>query len=99
VRQYFDISINSGNSGGPIIDVESGLVIGVVLAKIGTLDSGLQEAAEALAKLPSQRTVQVRGVSVPEGEIIWEIAKQTETGTAWGVTPADLNAFLAANTK
>lgn len=52
-RMLVNAAFNSGNSGGPIIDIESGQVIGVVSAKLAPIPPEIVSALEALKQQQS----------------------------------------------
>ena len=52
-RWMVNVAINLGNSGGPLIDVETGQVIGIVSIKLAPLPQGIQKELEALSKQKS----------------------------------------------
>lgn len=50
-RLLVNAAFNSGNSGGPLIDVESGTVIGVVSSKLTPIPPYIEKSLEALSKV------------------------------------------------
>ncbi len=102
-RVFVSGNFNSGNSGGPVIDVNSGLVVGVVSAKAGGLPPILKAAVEALHKLPSDRKLKLsidgKDVEVPEADVLLELVRHFDGNVQLGigvmVLPGDLRAFVA----
>lgn len=102
-RWVVNAAFNSGNSGGPVLDIEHGEVVGVVSSKLAPIPPLIESAIEALSnqksgfmytKTLSDGTTQ----SVSEGEVIAEVLKhlrsQTQLVLGHSVTSIDLARFL-----
>ncbi|MCH8010615.1 MAG: trypsin-like peptidase domain-containing protein [Candidatus Marinimicrobia bacterium] len=105
-RWVVNAAFNSGNSGGPVLDLEDGSVIGVVSSKLAPIPPYIESALEALSKqtsgfvytktLPDGSTEQIS-----EGKIIAEVLlylrSQTQLVLGHAVTSIDLISFLNDN--
>lgn len=87
-----DGTVNSGNSGGPILNPHTSAVIGVVTSKLGGLDDRLSESLSRL-RFVSQRTgmmMVVNGIQVsPEKvliETIEELRRIVQLGVGFGIS-------------
>lgn len=102
-RWVVNAAFNGGNSGGPVLDIENGEVIGVVSSKLAPIPPFIESALAALENQPSgfsysksmpDGTTQ----SVSEGQLIAEILKylrsQTQLVLGHAVTSIDLIQFL-----
>jgi S1-C subfamily serine protease len=105
-RWVINAAFNGGNSGGPVLSVEDGRVIGVVSSKLAPLPESI---AQILKVLSAQRAilqyerVNADGtkVSLSEGQIVAEVLNylrsQVQLVIGYSVTTQDLNQFLNAN--
>jgi S1-C subfamily serine protease len=99
-------AFNSGNSGGPLLLIETGEVIGVVSSKLAPIS---REAASALTALENQQsgfanTATRRDGStfnIPEGQIVAmilrELRRQVQLVIGYAVLLDDVKAFLNTN--
>ena len=99
-------AFNSGNSGGPLLLIETGEVIGVVSSKLAPIS---QEAASALTALENQQSGFSYTATRPDGTtynisegqvvamILNELRKQVQLVIGYAVLLDDLKAFLNAN--
>jgi S1-C subfamily serine protease len=102
-RWVVNAAFNSGNSGGPVLDVEHGEVIGVVSSKLAPIPAFIQNALEALSKQPYGFTYtdtrpDGSTISISEGQLIAEILKylrsQTQLVLGHAVTSVDVIQYL-----
>lgn len=105
-RWVVNAAFNSGNSGGPVLHLEDGSVIGVVSSKLAPLPDYIQSALVALSKQTSGFTYTARlpdgsTKTVVEGQVIAEVLQylrsQTQLVIGHAVTLDDLSAFLQNN--
>lgn len=99
-------AFNGGNSGGPLIHLETGAVFGVVSSKLAPIT---QETAQILALLEKQQsgftytgtTAEGKQVTFTEGQLIGkvlnELRRQVQLVIGQAVLREDLIAFLKAN--
>ena len=99
-------AFNSGNSGGPLMLIESGEVIGVVSSKLAPIS---REAASALSALENQQSGFVYTATRPDGStfnisegqivamILNELRRQVQLVIGYAVLLEDLKGFLNAN--
>lgn len=98
-------AFNSGNSGGPLLHIETGEVMGVVSSKLAPISA---QARSALTALENQKSgfmytaTQPDGtqIQVSEGQIVAgilnELRQQVQLVIGMAVLLADITAFLAA---
>ena len=99
-------AINLGNSGGPLIHVESGKVIGVVSSKIAPIPKYIKEALEAM-KHNKSITVFVRtetdgskvkmSTAQVAADVLQFLRSQTQLVIGHAVLVGDMRDFLKAN--
>lgn len=105
-RFVVNAAFNRGNSGGPVLDLETGAVIGVVSSKHAPIPPEIMGALEALGNNPSG--VQYTGrrqdgteVSFSEGQVVASVLQylraQTQLVIGYSVTTEDLFDFLKKN--
>jgi hypothetical protein len=99
-------AFNGGNSGGPLIHIETGVVFGVVSSKLAPIT---QETAQILALLEKQNsgftytgtTADGKQITLTEGQLIGkvlnELRSQVQLVIGQAVLREDLIAFLKAN--
>lgn len=106
-RWLVNAAFNSGNSGGPVLDIESGEVIGVVSSKLAPIPVIIESALEALSNQKSgfvyTKTLKDGTTeTLSEGKVISEVLKylrnQTQLVLGRAVTSTDLINFLKTNT-
>ena len=99
-------AFNSGNSGGPLIDVDSGDVVGVVSSKLAPISPNVNRALEALENQKSGFTYSATRpdgtkISVSEGQVIGmvlkELRSQVQLVIGQAVLLDDLRRFLKAH--
>ena len=105
-RWVVNAAINLGNTGGPLIHVESRKVIGVVSSKLAPLPPYIESALNALKQQSSGfmfsktrsdgSTEQVTQAQIIE-EVLQHLRSQTQLVIGHAVMPGDLTEFLKAN--
>jgi len=102
-RLVVNAAFNSGNSGGPVIDIEDGTVIGVVSSKLAPVPQIIQDALRALQNQHSgfiytAKSADGKEVTISEGQIIGAVLdylrSQTQLVVGHAVTADDLHTFL-----
>lgn len=105
-RWVVNAAFNNGNSGGPLLDIENGKVIGVVSSKLAPLPEHIISALEALK---SQRSGFVftktyedgRKKNVSQAQVIEEVLQylrsQTQLVIGYAVMIGDLKTFICSN--
>jgi len=105
-RLVVNAAFNSGNSGGPLVDIDQGVVIGVVASKLAPLPPHIEDGLNALRTQPYGFSF-VR--SKPDGteevvsqakiieEVLRYLRSQTQLVIGHAVPIADLRAFLSSN--
>jgi S1-C subfamily serine protease len=105
-RLVINAAFNLGNSGGPLLEIEKGTVIGVVSSKVAPLPPDIESA---LAALKSDRTIMSFEKTMPDGtkekkssselleEVLQYMRSQTQLVIGHAVLPSDLKAFLKSN--
>ncbi len=105
-RWVVNAAFNAGNSGGPLLDIEDGTVIGVVSSKLAPIPSSIESALEALKTQRSGMTYtreysDGRKETVSEGQVVAEVLhylrSQTQLVVGHAVKSSDLRTFLKAN--
>lgn len=105
-RLVVNAAFNSGNSGGPVLNVEDGTVMGLVSSKLAPLP---QSTESALAALATQRSGLMytaarpdgSQVQVSEGQVIYEVLQylrqQVQLVIGHAVLVEDMRAFMKGN--
>lgn len=105
-RWVVNAAFNSGNSGGPVLHLEDGSVIGVVSSKLAPLPDSIKSALKALSKQKSGFTYSITLAdgstkTVVEGQVIADVLQylrsQTQLVIGHAVTLDDLCTFLNNN--
>lgn len=105
-RIVVNAAFNSGNSGGPLVDIESKRVIGVVVSKLAPLPEYIEKALKALkeakfglmfTKTKEDGTKEEISEAQVTEEILQYLRSQTQLVIGHAVLPTDLRAFLKAN--
>lgn len=106
-RQWcVNAAFNSGNSGGPLIDIETSEVIGVVCSKLAPISPTAMSALNALqnqrsgfmytATQPNGQTIQVSEGQIVAG-ILNELRQQVQLVIGMAAHLDELRAFLTRN--
>lgn len=105
LRAFVNGAFNAGNSGGPVIDVQSQTVVGVVHAKLAPMPVDVQAALGALqnqssgfvytATTPDGRQIQFSEAQVVS-RVLQHLQSQTQLVIGLSVLLGDLRAFLEA---
>jgi S1-C subfamily serine protease len=102
-RWVVNAAFNSGNSGGPMVRIEDGTVIGVVSSKLAPIPPRVESALEALSKTQAgagYTSVEADGTKkeLLEGQVVAEVLQylrgQTQLVIGHAVTVDDLKGFL-----
>ena len=105
-RWVVNAAVNLGNSGGPLVCVESGKVMGVVSSKLAPMPEYIESA---LAALKQNKTITVFKRIKPDGsaerlstgqvveEVLQYLRSQTQLVIGHTVVLGDLRGFLKAN--
>lgn len=105
-RWVVNAAFNSGNSGGPLVHIETGTVFGVVSSKLAPISP---LAADILSLLDRQKSGfqytakndKGENINVSEGQLIGmvlnELRRQVQLVIGMAVTTGDLKAFLEYN--
>ena len=103
IRWVVNAAFNSGNSGGPVLSLEDGSIIGVVSSKLAPIPPIIKRALDALSNQRSGFTYTITSPSgekstVTEGQVIAGVLKylrsQTQLVLGHAVTSKDLITFL-----
>jgi S1-C subfamily serine protease len=105
-RWVVNAAFNSGNSGGPLLLIKTGEVIGIVSSKLAPISP---EAASALTALRDQQSGFLYTATrpdgstfnIPEGQIVamilHELRRQVQLVIGYAVVLDDIKAFLSTN--
>jgi hypothetical protein len=107
IRKWIvNAAFNGGNSGGPLIHIETGVVFGVVSSKLAPIT---QETAQILALLEKQQSGFIYNATTSDGnpitftegqligKVLTELRRQVQLVIGQAVLREDLIAFLKAN--
>ena len=104
-RWVVNAAFNNGNSGGPLLDIEKGEVIGVVSSKLAPLPKDVENALAALKNHKSnfvfeRKTKDGARVAMSEAQVIEFVLEylrsQTQLVIGYAVTIVDLRNFLGS---
>jgi S1-C subfamily serine protease len=102
-RWVINAAFNGGNSGGPVISLENGTIVGVVSSKLAPVPQEITTILELLSKQQSGFTytgTKADGskVTYTEGQLIGEVLQylrsQVQLVIGYAVSPADIAKFL-----
>jgi len=104
-RWVVNAAFNNGNSGGPLVDIEMGEVIGVVSSKLAPLPKDVESALTALKNQKSKFVFERKlhdgtRVTMSEAQVIEFVLEylrsQTQLVIGYAVTIVDLKNFLGS---
>ena len=104
-RWVINAAFNNGNSGGPLVDIERGEVIGVVSSKLAPLPKDVESALAALKNQKSNFVFEKKlqdgtRVTMSEAQVIEFVLEylrsQTQLVIGYAVTIVDLRNFLGS---
>jgi len=104
-RWVINAAFNNGNSGGPLVDIERGEVIGVVSSKLAPLPKDVESALAALKNQKSNFVFERKlqdgtRVTMSEAQVIEFVLEylrsQTQLVIGYAVTIVDLRNFLGS---
>jgi S1-C subfamily serine protease len=105
-RIVVNAAFNSGNSGGPLVEIDANRVIGVVASKLAPLPEHIEMALKALKEAKyglmfTKTKPDGTKETISEAQVIEEILQylrsQTQLVIGHAVSAKDLRAFLTAN--
>lgn len=105
-RWVINAAFNGGNSGGPVLSVEDGLVIGIVSSKLAPLPKSINQILTALGSSRSILQYEATNAdgtktSLSEGQIVAEVLNylrsQVQLVIGYSVSELDIKDFLNAN--
>jgi S1-C subfamily serine protease len=105
LRWVVNAAFNGGNSGGPVLSLEDGSIIGVVSSKLAPIPQEIAQILEVLQK--QQYGLQYNGtksdgtaVTYSEGQLIGEVLQylrgQVQLVIGYSIAPEDISKFLKA---
>jgi len=108
VRKWVvNAAFNGGNSGGPLIHIETGAVFGVVSSKLAPITNETSQILKALENnsgtgiMYNAKTADGKDISFTEGQLVGrvlnELRRQVQLVIGQAVLREDLVAFLRAN--
>jgi S1-C subfamily serine protease len=108
IRQWVvNAAFNGGNSGGPLVHIETGTVFGVVSSKLAPISNETAQILQALENnsgtgiMYNGKTADGKDVSFTEGQLVGRVLKelrqQVQLVIGKAVLREDLVAFLKAN--
>lgn len=105
-RWVINAAFNGGNSGGPVISLEDGTIVGVVSSKLAPLPQNIESILDALSKQQSGFTYEGTKpdgtkVTFTEGQLIGEVLQylrlQVQLVIGYSVSLDDIYAYLKTN--
>ena len=105
-RWVVNAAFNKGNSGGPLVDIETSQVIGVVSSKLAPLPSDIESSLKALKsqgsgmmfkKTHSDGTTEEISQAQVIEEVLQYLRSQTQLVIGYAVMIRDLKTFLKSN--
>ncbi|HEV2055588.1 MAG TPA: serine protease [Methylomirabilota bacterium] len=104
-RWVINAAFNGGNSGGPVLSLEDGSIVGVVSSKLAPVPKEIATILELLSKQQSGLTYEGTKadgskVTFTEGQLIGEVLQylrsQVQLVIGYAVSPEDIAKFLKA---
>jgi S1-C subfamily serine protease len=104
-RWVVNAAFNGGNSGGPVLSLEHGNILGVVSSKLAPMPTHIAQIIDVLSKQTSGfmyegKTPDGKTVSFTEGQLIGEVLQylrgQVQLVIGYSVSPEDIAKFLKA---
>ncbi len=91
-----DGTINSGNSGGPVVDPHDGRVVAIVSAGMGQLSESVMQHLQPERPTRGRATVRMLGVDVPSAieALIHEMDRNLQLGVGYGISVRYLEALM-----
>lgn len=105
-RFVVNAAFNAGNSGGPLIDIESGSVMGIVASKLAPMPPSIESALQALK---NDKSISAFTLTKPDGsterisnsqvleQVLQYLRSQTQLVVGHAVLIEDINTFLKKN--
>jgi len=105
-RFVVNAAFNAGNSGGPLIDIESGTVIGIVASKLAPMPPYIESALKALK---NDRSISAFSITKSDGttepisnsqlleQVLQYLRSQTQLVIGRAVLTGDIKTFLKKN--
>ena len=102
-RFVVNAAFNAGNSGGPLIDIESGSVIGIVASKLAPMPPYIESALQALK---NDKSISAFSIMKPDGtterisnsqvleQVLQYLRSQTQLVVGRAVLTGDIKTFL-----
>lgn len=102
-RFVVNAAFNAGNSGGPLIDIESGSVMGIVVSKLAPMSPYIESALRALK---NYKSISAFSITKPDGttesisnsqvleQVLQYLRSQTQLVVGRAVLTGDIKTFL-----
>jgi S1-C subfamily serine protease len=102
-RFVVNAAFNAGNSGGPLIDIESGSVMGIVVSKLAPMSPYIESALRALK---NDKSISAFSITKPDGttesisnsqvleQVLQYLRSQTQLVVGRAVLTGDIKTFL-----
>lgn len=106
VRWVVNAAFNNGNSGGPLVDIANGKIIGVVSSKLAPLPQDIESALTALKSVDSgfrfaRKSADGKTEKISQSQLLEHVLQylrsQTQLVVGYAVPVWDLKKFLKSN--